>query len=98
VKAAVLTEFGPPEVLHVREVAAPVAKGSHDLLIRVRATSVNFGDTLVRNFAAVSPRTFHMPWFFWLVGKLYFGFRKPRDELADVLAERRDRRAEAVTS
>jgi hypothetical protein len=39
-----------------------------------------------------------MPWFFWLVGKLYFGFRKPRDELADVLAERRDRRAEAVTS
>jgi len=78
VKAAVLAEFGPPEVLHVREVAAPVAKGSHDLLIRVRATSVNFGDTLVRNFAAVSPRAFHMPWFFWLVGKLAFGFRKPR--------------------
>ena len=77
-KAAVLTEFGPPEVLHVREVAAPVAKGGHDLLIRVRATSVNFGDTLVRNFAAVSPRTFHMPWLFWLIGKVAFGFRRPR--------------------
>ena len=77
-KAAVLTEFGPPEVLHVREVVAPVAKDSHDLLIRVRATSVNFGDTLVRNFAAVSPRAFHMPWLFWLVGKLAFGFSRPR--------------------
>ena len=77
-KAAVLTDFGPPEVLHVREVVAPVAKDSHDLLIRVRATSVNFGDTLVRNFAAVSPRAFHMPWLFWLVGKLAFGFSRPR--------------------
>ncbi|MGB7217450.1 MAG: NAD(P)-dependent alcohol dehydrogenase [Vicinamibacterales bacterium] len=77
-KAAVLTEFGPPEVLHVRDVAAPIATGAHDILIRVHATSVNFGDLLVRNFAAVSPRDFHMPWFFWLVGKLAFGFRKPR--------------------
>jgi NADPH:quinone reductase-like Zn-dependent oxidoreductase len=78
VKAAVFTEFGPPEVLHVREVAAPVVKGDHDILIRVHATSVNFGDTLVRNFAAVSPRAFHMPWLFWLIGKVAFGFRRPR--------------------
>ena len=77
-KAAVFIEFGPPEVLHVREIAAPVAQGRHDVLIRVHATSVNFGDTLVRNFAAVSPRAFHMPWLFWLVGKLTFGFRRPR--------------------
>jgi len=78
VKAAVFTAFGPPEVLHVREVAAPVVKGRHDVLIRVHATSVNFGDTLVRNFAAISPRRFHMPWLFWLIGKLAFGFRRPR--------------------
>ena len=77
-KAAVLTEFGPPEVLHMREVGTPVVKGGHDILIRVHATSVNFGDTLVRNFAAVSPRAFHMPWLFWLIGKLAFGFRRPR--------------------
>jgi NADPH:quinone reductase-like Zn-dependent oxidoreductase len=74
----VFTEFGKPDVLHVGEVRPPVAKGSHDVLIRVRATSVNFGDTLVRNFAAVSPRAFHMPWLFWLVGKLTFGFRRPK--------------------
>lgn len=77
-RAAVMTAFGPPAVLRVCEVAAPVAKGSHDVLIRVHASSVNFGDLLVRNFAAVSPRTFHMPWLFWLLSKLTFGFRRPR--------------------
>lgn len=54
-----------------------MAKG-HDVLIRVRATSVDFGDLLVRNFATVSPRTFHMPWLFWLIGRLSFGSRRPR--------------------
>lgn len=76
-RAAVFTEFGPPDVLREREVPAP-AVGGHDILIRVRATSVNFGDTLVRNFAAVSPRAFHMPWLFWLIGRLSFGLRRPR--------------------
>lgn len=76
-KAVVLTAFGPPEALQLRDVPTPVAN-SGDLLIRVHATSVNFGDTLVRNFAAVSPRTFHMPWLFWLVGRLSFGVRAPR--------------------
>lgn len=76
-RAAVMVEFGPPDVLQVREVATPTVKG-HDILVRVHATSVNFGDTLVRNFAAVTPRTFHMPWLFWLIGKLTFGVRRPR--------------------
>lgn len=76
--AAYLSEFGPPEVLGLREVAAPPMGHPHDVLVRVRATSVNFGDTLVRNFAAVTPRTFHMPWLFWFIGKLTFGFSRPR--------------------
>ncbi|MBL8136199.1 MAG: NAD(P)-dependent alcohol dehydrogenase [Acidobacteria bacterium] len=76
--AAYLAEFGPPEVLGIREVAAPTIRHPHDLLVRVRATSVNFGDTLVRNFASVTPRTFHMPWLFWLIGRATFGFRHPR--------------------
>jgi NADPH:quinone reductase-like Zn-dependent oxidoreductase len=77
VKASVLTEFGPPDVLQLREVTKP-APADNDLLIRVHATSVGFGDTLVRNLAAISPRKFHMPWLFWLFAKLAFGFRKPR--------------------
>lgn len=76
-KAAVMSEFGPPDVLQVREVASPEPSDG-DVLIRVRATSVNFGDTLVRNLAAISPRRFHMPLLFWMIAKLAFGIRKPR--------------------
>jgi NADPH:quinone reductase-like Zn-dependent oxidoreductase len=75
-KAAVLSEFGPPEVLQLREVARP-EPGDTDVLIRVRATSVGFGDTLVRNLAAISPRKYHMPLLFWLIAKLVYGCRKP---------------------
>jgi NADPH:quinone reductase-like Zn-dependent oxidoreductase len=76
-KASVFTEYGPPEVLRVQEVAAPGLKDG-DVLIRVRATTVNFGDTLVRNLKAVSPRKFHMPFLFWLIGRGSFGFTRPR--------------------
>jgi NADPH:quinone reductase-like Zn-dependent oxidoreductase len=76
-RASVLTEFGPPEVLQLREVDKPVPK-ERDVLIRVHAASVGFGDTLVRDFAAVSPKKFHMPWLFWLIGRLNFGVTKPR--------------------
>lgn len=77
-KAAVFEEFGPPEVLHLADVPMPEATGRHDLLIRVRASTVNFGDLLVRNFAAVPPGAFHMPWLFWLIGRASFGFLTPR--------------------
>jgi NADPH:quinone reductase-like Zn-dependent oxidoreductase len=76
-KAAVFSDYGPPEVLHVEEVPRPVP-GDGDVLVRVRATSVNFGDTLVRNLKAVSPRRFHMPLLFWLIGRAQFGIRRPR--------------------
>lgn len=76
-KAAVFTEFGPPEVLHIAEAPQPVP-GEREVLVRVHATTVNFGDTLVRNFKAVSPKMFHMPLLFWLIGRSQFGFRKPR--------------------
>ncbi len=76
-KASILTQFGPPEVLQIREVAKP-RPGDRDVLIRVRATPVSFGDTLVRDFAAVTPAKFNMPGLFWLIGKMSFGFRKPR--------------------
>jgi len=76
-RASIFTEFGPPDVLHPGNVAKP-AVGDGDVLIRVQATSVNFGDMLARNFAAVSPGKFHMPGLLWLISRLAFGFRKPR--------------------
>ena len=76
-KAAVFTEFGPPDVLHIKELEKPTPK-NNEILIKIYAASINFGDTLVRNFKAISPRKFNMPFLFWLFGKIYFGFRKPK--------------------
>lgn len=76
-KAIVYTEYGPPEVLQLKEVEKP-APGDNEILVRVHATPVSFGDTLVRNLREVSPKKFHMPFLFWLFAKMYFGFRKPK--------------------
>ena len=75
-KAIVYTEFGTPDVLQLKEVVKPNPK-DNEVLIRVYAASVNFGDLMARNFKAVSPRNFNMTFLFWLVAKLSLGIRKP---------------------
>jgi NADPH:quinone reductase-like Zn-dependent oxidoreductase len=62
-KAIVYTEFGSPDVLRLKEVARPVPKRD-EILVRVRASSVNFGDIMARSFRAVTPRGFGMPYLF----------------------------------
>ena len=76
-KAMIYTEYGPPDVLHLQEVDKPVPTDD-EILVRVRATSVNYGDLLARNFKAVSPRQFNMPLLFWFPARLYFGVNKPK--------------------
>jgi len=76
-KAIVYENYGSPEVLKIQEVATPVP-GEKEVLVRVHATSVNYGDLTARNFAAMSPRDFNMPMLFWVMAKLYFGLGKPR--------------------
>lgn len=76
-KAIIFTEFGPPEVLKLREIKKPVPSDDQ-LLIKVHATPVNFADMLIRNFREITPEKFNMPFLFWLFGKFYFGFRKPK--------------------
>ena len=76
-KAIICTKYGPPEVLQLQEVAKPAPK-ENEVLIRVRATSVNFGDTMARNFKAITPREFNMPFLFWLLAKISFGLREPK--------------------
>ncbi len=75
-KAIVCTEYGTPDVLQLKEVAKPTPK-DNEVLIRVHAASVNFGDLMARNFKSVSPRQFNMPFILWLPAKISFGLRKP---------------------
>ncbi|MCB0564836.1 MAG: NAD(P)-dependent alcohol dehydrogenase [Phaeodactylibacter sp.] len=76
-KAIEFTQYGPPEVLQVKEVEKPVLK-DNEVLIKVHATTVNYGDLIARNFRDVTPRQFNMPGLFWFFAKLYFGFNKPK--------------------
>jgi NADPH:quinone reductase-like Zn-dependent oxidoreductase len=47
-KAAVTTRYGPPEVVSVGEVPTPTP-GDHEVLVRVHASSVCFGDRMFRS-------------------------------------------------
>jgi len=76
-KAIVYTEYGPPEVLQLKEVEKPTPK-DNEVLIRIYATLVAYGDVMVRNMRKISPRKFHMPFLFWLGNGMFFGFRKPK--------------------
>lgn len=79
-KAIVYTEYGSPDVLRLTEVEKPAPK-ENEILVRIYATPVNFGDTLARNFKAVSMRKFTMPGPLWLPVRLMFGFNKPRNTI-----------------
>lgn len=76
-KAIVYSDYGSPDVLRLKEVARPVPK-NNEILIRVKAASVNFGDLMARSFRAVTPRGFNMIFPFWLITKMTLGWRKPR--------------------
>jgi len=76
-KAIVYTEFGPPEVLHLAEVEKPAPK-DNEVLIRVYAAPVSYGDLTARNFKNISAREFHMPLPLLLPTRMYFGFNKPK--------------------
>lgn len=76
-KAVTFTEYGPPDVLKLTDVAKPVPK-ENELLIKIHATTVNTGDLWARNFKAISLRDFSMSLPMWIATRLLFGINKPK--------------------
>ena len=68
-KAAVYQKYGPPEVISLTKLDKPQPK-SHELLIKVTASTVAAADIRVR--------ASDFPWFFWLPARLIFGLFKPK--------------------
>ena len=79
-KAIVYTEYGGPNVLHLQEVEKPYPKGN-EVLIRVHAVSVNYGDIIARNFKNIPTSEFNMPSLFWILARFSFGFSKPERKI-----------------
>lgn len=76
-KAITFTEYGSPAVLKLNDVEKPTPK-INEVLIRIRATSLNVGDLWARNFKAITPGKFSMPFLFWLPARMFFGWSKPK--------------------
>ena len=76
-KAIVFTEYGSPAVLQLKEVARPTPK-DNEILVRIHATPVNYGDLSARNFAHLTSREFNMPALLFLPARLSFGWSKPK--------------------
>jgi NADPH:quinone reductase-like Zn-dependent oxidoreductase len=73
-KAIVFTEYGSPDVLRIKEMAKPTPK-DNEILVKVHATPVNYGDLTARNFANSQ---FNMPAPLYLPARMAFGWSKPK--------------------
>lgn len=76
-KAIVYKTYGAPEVLQLAEVEKPAPKDD-ELLIKIDAVAINYGDVLARNFGNTPPSKFNMPFLFYFPARIAFGFRQPK--------------------
>jgi NADPH:quinone reductase-like Zn-dependent oxidoreductase len=76
----VYTHYGPPDVLHLAEVATPAPK-DNEVLVRIHATSVNYGDLVARKFSKIASQEFNMPLPFWFMARIMLGVNKPKNSI-----------------
>ena len=70
-KAIVYTQYGPPDVLQLKEVEKPTPR-DNEVLIKIYATTVTSGDWRLRRSSFTDAPTF------WLPARIWLGFRKPK--------------------
>jgi len=73
-KAIVYERYGPPEVLKIKEVEKPTPKGN-EILIKVRATTVHVGDTILRKGKHPDSK------FYSVMLHVAMGLKKPRKKI-----------------
>jgi NADPH:quinone reductase-like Zn-dependent oxidoreductase len=74
-KAVICSAYGPPEVLHIADVAKPAPK-DNEVLVKIRATTVTLADVRIR--------AFRIPKSFWIPGRLALGITKPNNSILGV--------------
>ncbi|MBI5932512.1 MAG: NAD(P)-dependent alcohol dehydrogenase [Chloroflexi bacterium] len=71
-KASVYTQYGSPEVLQLMDVPKPTPR-DYEVLIKVRATTVTIGDTIMRSFKLPNITGWQK-----FMARLILGWNKPR--------------------
>ena len=70
-KAIVYTRYGSPDVLQLKDVEKPIPK-DNEVLIKIHATTVTIGDTIMRSFKLP------VPLWQWPFARIYLGLTGPK--------------------